>query len=72
MFSTSSDMTVSLVTSQRCELFAVVRTDWLTDERRLLTYPPSDYLTAVHRAARYQRTFDPRRQRYDYRVTSCD
>jgi hypothetical protein len=72
MFFTSSEMTVSLVTQQRCDLFTVVRTDLRTWERLLLTYPPSDYLTAVHRAADYQRTFDHHRERYDYRVTSCD
>ncbi len=65
-------MSVSIVTNKRCDLFTVVRTDFHTQERRVLTYPPSDYLAAVYRAERYQRHFDPRRERYDYRVTACD
>lgn len=56
------------VSNQFCELFTVIRTDLTTYEQRVLSYPPSDYLTAVHRAAEYQRTFNPRRDRVDYRV----
>jgi len=65
-------MTVSVVTQQRCELFTVVRTDMRTGERKTLTYPPCDYLTAVYRANDYQRTFDPMRARFDWRVAHCD
>ena len=56
-----------------CELFVVVRTDMSTPDwtRTTLTYAPTDYLTAVKRAASYQRTFDPNRARYDYRVANC-
>ena len=61
----------SLVTQQRCQLFTVIRTDMQTGDRVVLTYPPSSYLTAVKRAAHYQRTFDHKRKRYDYRVHSC-
>ena len=55
-----------------CELFTVVRTDLGTYERTVLTYAPSDYLTAVRRAAWYQQTFDPAREHYDWRVANCD
>ena len=65
-------MAASLATQHRCDLFNVVRTDFRTGERRVLSYAPSDYLTAVHRAAQYQRTFDHHRERYDYRVGHCD
>ena len=67
-------MFASIVTRDRCELFCVIRTDHSTDpwtyER--LTYPPSDFKTAVRRAAIYQQEFDPKRERFDYRVGSCD
>lgn len=67
-------MFTSIVSRERCDLFCVVRTDTSTPnyERVVLNYPPSDYLTAVYRAAEYQQTFDPKRKRYDYRVSSCD
>ncbi len=65
-------MSVSLVTQQRCDLFTVIRTDMQTGERVRLSYPPADYLTCVHRANDYQRTFDHHRQRYDWRVAHCD
>ena len=56
--------------SLTCDLFTVVRTDksvtpWV---RRSLSYPPSDYMTAMHRADYYQHTFDPTCNRFDYRV----
>ena len=59
---------ISVVTNQRCQLFVVVRTDLSTCERRVLTYAPRDYLSAVKLAAKYQRTFDPKHTRWDYRV----
>jgi len=68
MYFAHIDMFASVVSRERCELFTVVRTDLATYEQRVLTYPPSDYLVAVHRAAEYQRTFDPGRKRVDYRV----
>ena len=60
-------------TDGQCDLFTVVRTDVTTTpwERVELSYPPSDFMTAVGRAAYYQRTFDPRSERYDYRVHMC-
>jgi hypothetical protein len=61
-----------IVTSERCTLFTVVRTDMSTGDRVYLTYPPSDYLTAVYRAEHYQRTFDHKRERFDYRVAHHD
>ena len=64
-------MFASIVTSDRCQLYTVERTDLLSWDRELLTYPPSDYMTAVRRALDYQREFDPSIERYDYRVTMC-
>ena len=63
-------LTAMLVTNQRCTLYVVVRTDMSTPtwERRVLTYKPRDYLSAVKLAAKYQREFDPNHTRYDYRV----
>jgi len=57
-----------------CQLFCVVRTDMASPnwDRVVLSYPPADYMTCVHRAADYQRTFDPSRSRYDYRVAHVD
>ena len=63
-------MFASIVTRDICPLFTVMRTDLTTYDRVYLTYPPSSYLVAIKRAASYQRTFDPKRQRYDYRVCS--
>ena len=65
----NSTMFASLVTQARCDLFCVLRTDMQTGDRRPLTYPPSDYLTAVKRADVYRRTFGSKR--YDYRVAHC-
>ena len=64
-------MFASHVSTARCDLFGVVRTDLSSPDydRQLLSYPPADYLTCVYRAAEYQQTFDPSRRRYDYRVT---
>ena len=63
-------ITQMLVTTQRCTLYVVVRTDTSTSpwEQRVLTYAPRDYLSAVKLAAKYQREFDPNHTRYDYRV----
>ena len=61
-----------IVTSERCTLFTVIRTDMWTGDRVYLTYPPSDYMTAVRRAEHYQRTFDHKRERFDYRVSHHD
>ena len=57
--------------SLSCDLYTVVRTDrsvipWA---RTVLSYAPTNYPTAMRRADYYQRTFDPSRARFDYRVT---
>jgi len=65
-------MFASIVSPERCELFCVMRTDMRTGERKVLTYPPADYRTCVYRAHEYQRTFDPMRSRFDWRVAHCD
>ena len=64
-------MFASVITDDRCDLFTVLRTDVVTNDCVSLTYPPSDFPTAVRRARVYQQSFDPARTRYDYRVTSC-
>ena len=64
-------MFASIITDDRCELYTVIRTDLTTWDRVVLTYPPSDFATAVKRAAAYQRNFDHKRERYDYRVHMC-
>ena len=64
-------MFASTVTDERCDLFTVIRTDLETFDKVVLTYPPSDFKTAVNRAAHYQRTWDPSRDRWDYRVHMC-
>ena len=64
-------MFASIVTDERCELFTVIRTDLQSFDKVVLTYPPSDFTTAVSRAAHYQRTWDPSRERWDYRVHMC-
>jgi len=65
-------MFASIVSSDRCQLYTVVRTDLLSWDREVLTYPPTDYMTAVARSLDYQRQFDPSLERYDYRVAMCD
>ena len=40
-----------------CDLFYVERFDKSTFERKILSYPPSDFATASTRAAYYQREF---------------
>ena len=65
-------MSIPTVTSDRCQLYTVVRTDLLSWDREVLTYPPSDYMTAVRRSLEYQQQFDPSLERYDYRVSMCD
>ena len=67
-------MFASIVTDERCQLFCVIRTDKSTDiwTRERLSYPPSDFATAVRRASQYQQEFDPKRERFDYRVGTCD
>ena len=64
-------MSLPIVTMDRCHLYYVERTDMQSElwDRVNLSYPPSDFMTAVARAADYQRRFDPMRTRYDYRVT---
>ena len=64
-------MFASIVTEDRCQLYTVIRTCLGTYDREVLTYPPSDFQTAVNRAAWYQRTFDPSREHYDWRVHMC-
>ena len=65
-------MFASIVSPDRCQLYTVVRTDLLSWDREPLTYPPTDYMTAVRRAFDYQLQFDPSLERYDYRVAMCD
>lgn len=67
-------MLASTVTSERCELFCVVRTDMSTPDwtRVRLPYAPRDYMGAVKLAAKHQSIFDPHRARFDYRVDHCD
>ena len=50
-----------------CDLFYVERFNTRTYERRILSYPPSDFATATTRATHYQRTFG-RDGRYRYAV----
>ena len=59
-----------IVGTHFCQLYTVMRTDMSTPnwDRVVLTYPLSDFMTAVKRADHYQKTFDPKRERYDYRV----
>ena len=64
-------MFASIVTEDRCELFTVLRTNLSTYERVALSYPPTDFDTAVRRARIYQESFDSQRTSYDYRVTAC-
>ena len=66
-------MVVSIATRDACDLYRVICTT-LSGQRPpiALSYPPSDYLTAVHRADWYQQEFDPEHQVYDYRVAMCD
>lgn len=64
-------MFASIITDDRCDLYTIMRTDLTTWDRVVLTYPPSDFMTAVRRAAHYQRTWDPSRARWDYRVHQC-
>lgn len=61
-----------MLTNDFCLLYCVERTDLLTWERRPLTYALTDFTTAVNRAAHYQKTFDPKCERYDYRVSMVD
>ena len=65
-------MFASTVAHDRCQLFCIVRTRIDGYERAVLSYPRSDYLTAVRRAEWYQQEFDPDCTRYDYRVAMCD
>ena len=62
------DMFASTVSSEFCELFTVVRSDMRTGTRTALPYAPMSYKAAVHRAHDCQRSLDPMRGRYDYRV----
>ena len=64
-------MFASEVSPHRCQLYTVMRTNLHDYSRTLLTYPPSDYQTAVRRAQDYQQTFDPDYEYWDYRVCSC-
>ena len=64
-------MFASIVTDARCELYTVIRTNLRTRDKDVLTYAPTDYLSAVKRAEWYQQTFDPAREHYDWRVHMC-
>ena len=68
-------MFASIVTDERCALFCVVRVDHATTPwtyTRMSGFPPSDFRTAVRRAADYQRWFDPDRERFTFRCGHCD
>ncbi len=56
------------MSAQLCVLYVVNRTDLETFEVKQLSYAPTDFLNARERARYYQRTFDPQRKRFDYRV----
>ena len=60
-------MFASTVSTDRCDLYRVVRTDLNTWERTLLSYPPCSYQMAVKRARYYKQAFG-QNGRYDYRV----
>lgn len=64
-------MFTSHVADAHCQLYTVMRTNLHTFDRVELTYPRTDYMTAVARARDYQATFDPDYEFYDYRVTMC-
>ena len=64
-------MFASVVSTDRCDLFRVVRTDLHNWDRIVLTYPATDYQTAVRRAAYFQQ-FWGQAGRYDYRVCNAD
>ena len=57
-----------IVSRETCQLFTVLRTNKLTGDVVTLTYAPTNYLTAVRRASRYQRHFDPNADVFYYRV----
>ena len=59
------------VAGPRCQLFTVIRTSLTRYDRTVLSYPPSDYQTAVRRAEWYQQQFDPACKYYDWRVHMC-
>ena len=65
-------MFASIVTRDCCQLYTVIRTCKGTFDKTVLTYPPSDYMTALRRAEWYQQTFDPSREHYSWRVHMCD
>ena len=54
-----------------CDLFSIVRTDMSTPDwdQVILTYPPRSFEDASAIAMDYQRRFDPKRERWDYRPT---
>ena len=64
-------MFASTVTSDRCQLFYVERTDLMTYDTCRVDGPPSDYMTAVANARDIQELFDPDYEYYDYRVDMC-
>ena len=64
-------MFASIVSPHFCELFRVSRIHKDTGDVTLLSYPPSDMATAVHRASDYQRRFDPLSEQYYWRATAC-
>lgn len=61
----------STVTSDRCQLFYVERTDLMTYDTCAVVGSSSDYTTAVARARSIQELFDPEYEYYDYRVAMC-
>ncbi len=64
-------MFASIVTRDCCQLFCVDRTNLITWDRKRMECAPGDWDTISARAREYQRTVDPQRERYDYRIGMC-
>lgn len=58
-------MTDLITTPAQEILFAVIRTS-ISGDSQALTYAPTDYRSAVQRAAWYQRVFDPKHEHYSW------
>ena len=64
-------MQISHVSRERCDLFKVVRTNLTTWNRQVLSYPPTDYATAVAMARHFKQELG-NEEGYDYRVCHAD
>ena len=62
---------ISHVSPERCQCFTVMRTDLKTWDREVLTFVFTTFKLASKRAEWYQKTFDPSREHYDWRVHMC-